>query len=123
MRKILSLLAVLIVAACASPTMKMSDHDISSLSDDQLCSYKNNYRSEPRLNAELARRNILPEQCNRFYRECLRRGNQPGTEAMYFCMDILRQNDRLRSYDPYWDNHFYHGRHRSGLRTGVGFGF
>ena len=56
MKRALAIAACLLVAACASPTMKMSDQQIFSLSDDQLCSYKNNYRDEPRLEAELAER-------------------------------------------------------------------
>jgi len=125
MRKILSIAIVLFVAACASPTMKMSDQEIANLSDDQLCSYKNTYREEPRLNNELARRGLQDDMsCNRFFRECLRRGNKPGTQAMDFCMDLVRENERLR-YDPRWGSGigYGHGPYRSGVYSGVGFGF
>ena len=122
--KKLILIACLGLAACASPTMKMSDQEIANLSDDQICSYETSYRDEPRLNAELARRGIAPEQCNRFYRECLRRGNKPNTEAMNFCMDLVRENERLR-YDPRWGTGIGvgNGPYRSGVYSGVGFGF
>ena len=122
MKILLSMATVLLVAACASPTMKMSDQEIASLSDDQLCGYKSSYREEPRLNNELARRGIPDEACNRFYRECLRRGNQPNTEAMNFCMDLVRENERLK-YDPRWGTGIGvgNGPYRSGIYTGVGF--
>jgi hypothetical protein len=90
---------IFLVSACASPAIHMSGQEIIALSDDQLCAYSNNYRSESRTRAEIERRGI---NCDRFYRECLRRGNQPGTQAMDFCIDILRENERLR-YDPPYD--------------------
>lgn len=122
MKRFLTMAVVLLVAGCASPTMKMSDQEIASLSDDQLCSYKNSYREEPRLNAELARRGIEDMECNRFYRECLRRGNPPNSQAMNFCMDLVRENERLR-YDPRWGSGIGigHGPYRSGVYTGIGF--
>lgn len=132
MIRILSIFVVLFLAACASPTLKMSDQQIMSLSDDQLCSYKNNYRDEPRLNAELAARNLGGMECNRHYRSCLRRGNQPNTEAMNFCMDVLRENERLRDRQNYYEDRAFlyglHGypHHRGGRYhggAGVGFGF
>jgi hypothetical protein len=125
MKKLLAFLGLLVLAACASPTMKMSDQQIVSLSDDQLCSYKNNYREESRLNAELARRGLGGMECNRFYRECLRRGNQPGTQPMFFCMDTLKENERLRDrMDRYDDRAFlygYPGYYHSGVGVGLGF--
>ena len=48
--------------------------------------------------AEVARRGL---NCNRYHRACLRRGNQPGTQAMDFCMDLLRENERLRYEDDF----------------------
>lgn len=87
---------ILALAGCASPAIHMSPAQIHALSDDQLCEFNNNYRSESRTRAEITRRNL---NCNRHFRECLRRGNRPGTEAMDFCVDILRENERLR-YDP-----------------------
>lgn len=126
-KAVLSIAAVLLVVACASPTMKMSDQQIVSLSDDQLCSYKRNYREEPRLNEELARRGLGGMECNPHYRECLRRGNQPGTEALNFCMDVLHDNARLRREMDWYDNRAfmyggYGGRYRHG-GLGVGMGF
>lgn len=115
MKHILGFFAIILLAACASPTMKMSDADIAAASDDQLCKYKNNYFEEDRLNAELRRRGLGDLECNRFYRECVGRGNQPGTPAMNFCMDLLRENERLR-YDPPYDP-FIFGYHRP--RAGV----
>jgi hypothetical protein len=88
----------LILSGCASPALNMTNQQIAQLSDDQLCSFQNNYRSESRTKAEIARRGL---NCDRFYRECLRRGNQPGSQAMDFCMDILRENERLRSEPAY----------------------
>ncbi len=117
MRYLLILAPMLLLAACASPTFQMSPEQIATLSDDQLCAYKNNYRNETKLELEIGRRQL---NCNRFYRECLNRGNQPGTQAMAFCMDLVRENERLR-YDPpydqfgmwgYNDFHRIHGRYR-----------
>ncbi len=115
----LTVLAVLGLAACASPTFQMTPDQVRAMDDAQLCSYKNNYRAETKLEAEVARRGL---NCDRYHQECLRRGNKPGTEAMDFCMDILRQNERLR-YEQDFDDFGYWGRGRSGFRTGVGFGF
>lgn len=97
----------------------MTDQQIQSLSDDQLCSYKNGYRAEARTEAEIARRGL---NCNRYYRECLRRGNQPNTQAMGFCMDLLRENERLR-YEEDMDVFGYGGYHRHRTGVGVGLGF
>lgn len=98
MKNIFFIFMVLTLSSCASPAIHMSDQDIIRLSDDQLCDFNNNYRSESRTRAEIARRGI---NCDRFYRECLRRGNEPNTQAMSFCMDLLRENERLRSDPPY----------------------
>ena len=105
------------LTACASPALNLNNAQIRGLSDDQLCSYHNNYRSEARVDAEIAARGLV---CDRFHRECLRRGNQPGTEAFSFCMDLLRENERLR-YESDFDDFDRFG-HR-GIRSGVGVGF
>ncbi len=119
MKHALTLLTVCLIAACASPAFNMTDEQIRSMPDDQLCSYKNTYRAEARTEAEIARRGL---NCNRYYRECMRRGNQPGTQAMDFCMDLLRENERLR-YQEDMDVFGYGGyhRHRSGVGIGLGF--
>lgn len=124
MTRFLAFIAVMVLAACASPTMKMSDQQLVSLSDDQLCAYKNNYREEPRLNVELARRGLGPVECNPRFRQCMARGNQPGTRAMDFCMDVLAENERLRRERDYYDNRaFLYGgpRYHSGVGVGLGF--
>lgn len=51
---------------------------------------------------EIARRGL---NCDRFYRECLAQGNKPNTQAMNFCIDVLKENERLR-YDPPAYNRF-----------------
>lgn len=115
-RKFSLFIMMLVVSACASPTFQMSPEQVASLSDDQLCTYRNNYRGETKMNAEILRRNL---NCDRFHRECLRRGNQPGTEAMNFCEDILRENQRLRTDPPYghMDMFGYHDYHRMRLHA------
>ncbi|PZO86813.1 MAG: hypothetical protein DI626_05500 [Micavibrio aeruginosavorus] len=90
----------LTAGACTSPAVYMSDTDVISLSDEQLCDYNNNYRSESRTQAEIRRRDL---NCNRHHRTCLKKGIQPNTEAMGFCEDMLRENERLR-YDPPYDH-------------------
>ena len=110
---------VVCLAACASPTFQMTPEQVRAIDDAQLCSFKNNYRAEAKLEAEVARRGL---NCDRFHQECLRRGNKPGTEAMDFCMDILRQNERLR-YEQNFDDFEQFGHRHSGFHTGVGFGF
>ncbi|PZQ45686.1 MAG: hypothetical protein DI551_06665 [Micavibrio aeruginosavorus] len=89
------------VVSCASPARNLIDAQIHDLSDDQLCVYHNNYRSEPRVEAEIAARGV---NCDRFYRKCLSQGNQPGTQAMQFCIDTLRENERLRYEQDRWDD-------------------
>ncbi|MFA5592335.1 MAG: hypothetical protein WC989_03360 [Micavibrio sp.] len=109
------------LAGCASPTFQMGPEQVAALPDDELCRYKNNYRSETKLDAEVARRGL---NCNRFHRECLRRGNQPETEAMAFCERLLRENERLR-YDPPYDRFGvfgYGGSRRGTVGIGVGHG-
>lgn len=119
MRKSLALLLACSLVACASPTFNMTPAQIRALNDDQLCSFHNNYRSEAKAEAEIAARGL---NCNRYYRECLRKGNKPNTEAMDFCIDVLRENERLRMENDFHDfDHYHHGRFRSGV--GVGFGF
>lgn len=95
MKKFYLLSAALLLSACASPTLQMTQAQVASLSDDQVCKYKNNYRDETKLDAEIAHRNL---NCDRFFRQCLAQGNQPGTKAMKFCTDILRENERIK-YD------------------------
>jgi hypothetical protein len=112
---ILYVLGALFLTSCASPAMQMTDAQIAALSDDSLCDMNNNYRSYSRVNNEILKRNI---NCDRHYRECLSKGNQPGTQAMDFCMDLLRQNERLK-----YENDFGRVGVRSGVYTGVGFGF
>lgn len=117
MKYALALVFVVIISGCASPVFNMTDEQIRTMSDDQLCSYKNAYRAEARTEAEVARRGL---NCNRYYRECIRRGNQPGTQAMNFCMDLVRENERLRYQENM--NVFGHGGYGSSHRTGVGIG-
>lgn len=88
----------MILAGCASPAMNFTDAQVQALGDEQLCTYRNNYRSESRTEAEIARRGL---NCDPFYRECLARGNKPGTEAMGFCVAMLRENQRLRDEPAY----------------------
>ena len=120
MKHLLVFVMVCILAACASPTFQMSPEQVRSLSDDQICTYNNNYRSETKLEAEVARRGL---NCNRFHRECLNRGNQPGTQAMSFCEDLLRENERLRYDPPYDDFDVFGYRHHRHSGVGVGIGF
>lgn len=103
MRRQLALGLVLLLGACASPTFEMTQAQVASLSDSEICKYKNNYRDETKLEAEIARRNL---NCDRFYRECLEQGNAPGTQAMGFCIATLRENERLRMerHDPWYDD-------------------
>ncbi len=91
----------LLLTACASPTFQMSPEQVASLSDDQLCSYQNNYRDETKLLDEISHRKL---NCDRFYRECLRQGNTPGTQAMGFCIATLRENERLQYERESWRN-------------------
>lgn len=104
MTRLAAIALILVLAGCASPTMKMSDNEIHGLNDDILCHYKNNYRDEMRLDAEIARRGLI---CDPYVRECMARGNQPGTAAMNFCVDLLHENQRLRH-----DNFYYHDVYR-----------
>jgi hypothetical protein len=119
-RRSLVFVLIMLISGCASPAFNMTDQQIHTLSDDQLCSFKNGYRAEARTEAEVARRGL---NCNRYHRECLRRGNRPGTQAMDFCMDLLRENERLR-YDDDFDVFGYGGRHHhrhGGIGVGMGF--
>ncbi len=75
------------------------------------------------MDAEIARRGL---NCDRFYRECLRRGNAPNSQAMDFCMDLARENERLRydrRYHDTYDVFGYGGSRYRGGGVGVGLGF
>ncbi len=112
---ILCVLGVLLLASCASPAMNMTDAEIAQLSDDKLCSLNNNYRSYSKVNNEILNRNI---NCDKYVRQCLAKGNVEGTQAMDFCVDLLRQNERLK-----YENDFGRVGVRSGVYTGIGVGF
>lgn len=122
MTRFIAIAAVLFLAACASPALKMTPQEISALPDNRLCSIHNNYNREPRVEAEVNRRNLV---CDPYARECLARGNTPGTEAMGFCVATLRENERLRyeaSRDDFYFMNSVHRHHRgSGIGVGVGF--
>lgn len=124
MTRFIAFAAVLFLAACASPALKMTPQEISALSDERLCSIHNGYDREPRVEAEVNRRRVI---CDRHVRECLARGNQPGTEAMGFCVAMLRENQRLQyeanRADMYYMNGLYHPYHRRGTGVGIGVGF
>lgn len=92
-KKFLTMIFALALSACASPTFQMSPAQVASLADEQLCTYENNYRDEAKLTLEIARRGL---NCDPYFRQCLARGHQAGTEAMGFCIDLLRENERLR---------------------------
>lgn len=119
MRFLIVLMAVAGLSACASPALNMPNEQIRAMGDDQLCSLQNNYRSEPRVNAEIAARGL---NCDRYFRECLRRGNKPQTESMNFCMDLLRENERLR-YESDFDDFDHFGHRHGGIHSGIGVGF
>lgn len=124
MTRFIAIAAVLFLAACASPALKMTTQEIQALNDNRLCSIHNSYDREVRVEAEVNRRNLI---CDRHVRECLARGNQPGTEAMGFCVATLRENERLRYEASRDDFYFMHGHHhhyhRRGSGVGVGIGF
>ncbi len=115
MRKAVLTGVLLVLAGCASPTLQMTDAQVSSLPDEQICKYKNNYRNETKLEAEIARRNL---NCDRFYRRCLDAGNQPDTKAMDFCVRTLRENERL-AYD---NDYPLRGRAGMGIYNTIGIG-
>ncbi len=92
MKKVFLILLSVTLTSCASPVLQMTDAQVRSLSDDQLCRYDNAYRAEPRTTNEIARRKL---NCDPAFRTCLNRGNKPNTDAMRFCMDLVRENERL----------------------------
>jgi hypothetical protein len=49
MRKIILFAALGFMTACASPTFQMTPEQVAALSDDQLCTYNNNYRNEAKM--------------------------------------------------------------------------
>lgn len=102
MKAFVTFAVVLILAGCASPTLTMTDQEISALNDSQLCNYQNNYGPDVRRDQEVARRGLI---CDPYVRQCMARGNQPGTPQMDFCVDLLQENQRLRYQyydDPFW---------------------
>jgi hypothetical protein len=119
MKHLLTIAAVLALTACASPTLKMTDQEIASLNDSQLCDYKNNYSQDDRRDREIARRGLI---CDPYARECLARGNTPGSEAMGFCVATLRENARLRYENSRDDFDFMYGMHHHHRGSGVGIG-
>lgn len=107
-----ALLAVAVVglAACASPARSMAPAQIANLSDYQLCRFSVGYRFEPNTEAEIARRGLV---CTPETVECMGRGLEPHDPAMGFCVtaarlqnaadmradeDAWRRDDALREY-------------------------
>ena len=107
MKAFIAIAAVLILAGCASPTLKMTDQEIQALSDQQLCNYQNHYGPDTRRDAEIARRGLI---CGPYIRQCMAEGNQPDTPQMDYCVYLLQENERLRT--RYYDDPFWSSLHR-----------
>jgi hypothetical protein len=93
MRILFLLFFCLFLGACSSPALQMSAEQIRTLSDDQLCSYKNSYAAEPKTELEIAKRKL---NCNPFHRACLKQGLEPSSKGFEVCMHLMQENQRLQ---------------------------
>jgi|GEM_PF-2578527 len=95
MKKILLGLSVFVLlTGCASPAAKMSQRDITNLSNQQLCGLNNNYGWEEKTQIEIGRRNL---NCDPVFNECANRGLKPNTPEIALCMNQIHQTLDLQA--------------------------
>lgn len=77
----------LILTACAgvSPTDTMTPEQISSLSDERLCSLQSHYDFEPKLEVEIGKRDI---ECTEEFLSCKRQGYIQKTPQFENCKQL-----------------------------------
>jgi hypothetical protein len=88
----LGLCVLVLLSGCMSPAARMSQEDISSLSNQQLCGLNNSYGWEEKTQIEIGRRNL---NCDPVFNECLNRGSKPNTPEMALCTNQIRQTMQL----------------------------
>ncbi len=89
----LSMIALLCLGACQSPAVGMSPQELSSLSNEQLCSLQLSYPWEQKTEMEIGRRNL---NCDPAFNQCLGQGHQPSSPGMTSCINQVRENWRLQ---------------------------
>lgn len=82
----LPLILTLFVAACASPATKMTEHQVSQLSDLQLCQLKNSYSYEQKTEVEIGKRNL---NCHPAYMQCRQNGYDNNSQEIHTCAQNL----------------------------------
>lgn len=86
---------MLLLAGCGSPLGDMTPQQISTLSDDQLCAYRNNYPYEEKTELEIGKRKL---NCDPATRECQSTGHMLGTPAMALCVKQTRENWAMQEH-------------------------
>lgn len=81
--KRLLLISLLSLTACTSPAVTMTQAQVASLSNQQLCDLKNTYPYEQKTEVEIGRRNL---NCDPVFNYCRIQGIEPNTPAMGMCI-------------------------------------
>lgn len=92
-KKFTALSLVILLGACSSPAQNMTEHQISQLSDIQLCQLKSSYAYEPKTEVEIGKRQI---NCHPAYLECEQKGFKRGTAELSICADQLVKQAELQ---------------------------
>jgi hypothetical protein len=90
----LPVIAILGLSGCASPAVDMTQQQVSSLSDDQLCNLKNSYSWESKTEVEIGTRNL---NCDPAYRQCLLQGFKKNTPEITLCTKQVNENWELQN--------------------------
>lgn len=93
MKKILSILCLLLLTACVSPASDMTSEQVAKLSNSQLCHLRNSYPWEAKTETEIGRRGI---NCDPLYLECKYQGFEDNTPEMRFCINSLEEQYALQ---------------------------
>lgn len=97
MKKLAAIFFVALLGACASPAQNMTEHQISQLSDIQLCQLKRAYAYEPKTEVEIGKRKV---NCHPAYLECEQKGFKRGTAELSICADqLVKQADLQKKID------------------------
>jgi hypothetical protein len=83
----------LYISGCASPLQSMTRAEIQTLSDAQLCYYRNSYPFDKNTELEVGARGL---NCDPAYIECSSRGYEDNSNDLALCMGQLRENWRLQ---------------------------
>lgn len=92
MNKYFYLIPALILSGCVSPAASMTQEQVATFSNQQLCELTWNYPYEQKTQLEIGRRGL---NCDPVYIECDNSGLEPGTPAFTLCMKNIQERNAL----------------------------